>query len=103
LKLSSSNSLATKWCLEYKFELNVSKCKAITFSRRKNPIDHVYRIGEHELERVEEIKDLGVFAKNLLAENFPEKKFPTKDSSKVVICLRPNIPSEEYSGEECSP
>jgi Reverse transcriptase (RNA-dependent DNA polymerase) len=50
-----------KWCLENKFVLNVSKCKAITFGRRKNPIEHVYRIGEHELERVEEINDLGVF------------------------------------------
>jgi hypothetical protein len=45
-----------KWCLENQFELNVTKCKAITVSRRKNPIEHVYRIGEHELEGVEEIQ-----------------------------------------------
>jgi hypothetical protein len=31
------------------------------FQRRKNPIEHVYRIGKQELERFKEIKDLDVF------------------------------------------
>jgi Reverse transcriptase (RNA-dependent DNA polymerase) len=50
-----------EWCARNKFDLNVNKCKVITFSRGKTPIEHVYRIGGNELERVVEIKDLGVY------------------------------------------
>jgi hypothetical protein len=49
-----------EWCLRNKFDLNVNKCKTITFSRLKNPIKHDYRIGGHRLEHFEEYKDLGV-------------------------------------------
>jgi hypothetical protein len=41
-------------CSRIKFGLNAAKCKSNSF----NGFD--YRIGGHELERVEEIKDLGV-------------------------------------------
>jgi hypothetical protein len=39
----------------------VGKCRSITFSRCNSPIEHVYRIGGHELELVDQIKDLEVF------------------------------------------
>lgn len=52
------------WCLENKFHLNVNKCKVITFTRSKSHIEHAYRIGGHELERVDEARDLGVYLDN---------------------------------------
>jgi Reverse transcriptase (RNA-dependent DNA polymerase) len=50
-----------EWCSSNKFDLNAAKCKTISFRRNKKPIDFVYHIGGHNLERVNEIKDLGVF------------------------------------------
>jgi hypothetical protein len=61
LRFQSDLDRLQDWCQTNKFDLNVGKCKTITFSRCKKPIEYVYRIGGHELERVEEIKDLGVY------------------------------------------
>jgi hypothetical protein len=48
-----------EWCSGRKFGLNAAKCKSSYFNRNKKPIGFDYRIGGHELEHVEEIKDLG--------------------------------------------
>jgi hypothetical protein len=44
-----------EWCSSNKFELIAAKCKTISFRRNKKPIDFVYHIGGHNLERVNEI------------------------------------------------
>jgi hypothetical protein len=54
-KLQSDVDRLQEWCVKNKFDLNVEKCKAISFSRSKQPMEFTYRIGGHELERVEEI------------------------------------------------
>lgn len=50
----------SKWCLLNRMELNSSKCKIITFSRKKSPILHPYFISRSPLLRVNLINDLGV-------------------------------------------
>lgn len=41
-------------------ELNVNKSKSITFFKNKSPINFVYNINNTPMEKVEQIKDLGV-------------------------------------------
>jgi hypothetical protein len=49
-----------EWCRSNKFDLNAGKCKSISFRRNMRPIEFVYSINGKALERVNEIKDLGV-------------------------------------------
>jgi hypothetical protein len=49
-----------EWCRSNKFDLNAGKCKSISFRRNMQPIEFVYSINGTVLERVDEIKDLGV-------------------------------------------
>ena len=49
-----------EWSSAWKLQLNPTKCKAITFTLRKKPIVSTYSINQTALERVSEIRDLGV-------------------------------------------
>jgi hypothetical protein len=48
------------WCQLNRLPLNIDKCQYIRFSRNKSPIQFSYSIDGRNLERVEEIRDLGV-------------------------------------------
>lgn len=50
----------SKWCDNNLLQLNISKCKIITFSRVNNPLIFTYKINDIPLERTECINDLGV-------------------------------------------
>jgi hypothetical protein len=50
----------SEWCRSNKFDPNAGKCKSISFSRNMRPIEFIYSINGTALERVDEIKDLGV-------------------------------------------
>jgi hypothetical protein len=49
-----------EWCRSNKFELYADNYKSISFRRSMWPIEFVYSINGTALERVDEIKDLGV-------------------------------------------
>jgi hypothetical protein len=49
-----------EWCRSKKFDLNAGKCKSIFLRRNMRLIEFVYSINGTTLERVDEIKDLGV-------------------------------------------
>lgn len=49
-----------KWTKENKLHLNLSKCKVMSFFRKKECVEFLYSIGDHKLERVTTFKDLGV-------------------------------------------
>jgi Reverse transcriptase (RNA-dependent DNA polymerase) len=48
------------WCHNNKFNLNVAKCKYISFCRNTHPINYAYSINGNILDKVDEFKDLGV-------------------------------------------
>lgn len=48
------------WCSVNKLNLNLKKCKSMIFNRTKRPNQHDYTINDHNLEKINEIKDLGV-------------------------------------------
>jgi hypothetical protein len=49
-----------EWCRSNKFDLYAGNCKSISFRCSMRPIEFVYSINGTALERVDEIKDLGV-------------------------------------------
>lgn len=49
------------WCDQNKLQLNVAKCKIMSFTRKKEPTLHRYMLGLSALERVEVFRDLGVY------------------------------------------
>lgn len=48
------------WCQSNRLDLNVSKCYAMTYTRKKNAIHFDYNIHGIVLSRVTEIRDLGI-------------------------------------------
>ena len=55
-----------QWSEENRLPLNAKKCKIITFTRMRNPINVEYEIHEEKLERVNKIRDLGVLMEKKL-------------------------------------
>lgn len=49
-----------QWCKDNYLEVNLSKCKIITYTRKKTPIVFNYTINGTPIERVDIIRDLGV-------------------------------------------
>jgi hypothetical protein len=49
-----------EWCKANAIELNVGKCKSITFSRLRQSLEFFYMLGGIILGRIDSINDLGV-------------------------------------------
>ena len=62
IQLQEVINLVEEWCALNRLYLNVAKCKVMIFTRKVNGGIHFeYKIGAHILERVNLIKDLGVW------------------------------------------
>ena len=48
------------WSRESNMKFNASKCKVLTITRKKTPVNHEYHLGDVNIQRVQEEKDLGV-------------------------------------------
>ena len=59
-QLQSDLDNLSRWSADWKLRLNVSKCFAFTLSLKTSPVVHPYSIGGLVLERVAEVRDLGV-------------------------------------------
>lgn len=62
---SQINSLE-EWCNTFKLKLNESKCKVISYSRKKEPIIYKYQLNNQILNREYSTKDLGILFDNKL-------------------------------------
>ncbi|XP_048004850.1 uncharacterized protein LOC125240797 [Leguminivora glycinivorella] len=58
--LQESIDKVAEWSEINRLQLNVSKCKVISFSRSKTPVTYSYCLQSVSLERVRSIRDLGV-------------------------------------------
>jgi hypothetical protein len=68
-RLQSDLQRLSDWCRESGLMLNVSKCKFMSFTRRKTPLLGNYLINDASLERVSSICDLGVTLDETLSFN----------------------------------
>ncbi len=57
------------WSKQSNIDFNASKCKVLTISRRKSPIETKYYLGANELLRVDSETDLGVTVTRKLSWN----------------------------------
>lgn len=48
------------WCKSNKLEMNVTKCKVVTYTRKVNPVEFSYTFNNTELIRSQTTKDLGI-------------------------------------------
>jgi hypothetical protein len=60
LKIQSDLNKLSEWCDRNPLLLNVGKCKTITFSRSRHPVEFSYILGGTVLDWVSFINDLGV-------------------------------------------
>lgn len=67
--LQKDISSLSDWCKVWKLDLNISKCNIITFTNKKKYLCHVYKLNDSNLERVNEIRDLGVIISSSLSFN----------------------------------
>ena len=62
VKFQCDLSKVYEWSLTWRINLHFDKCFSICFSnRRSNKITYLYKFGNHAIESVQKIKDLGVF------------------------------------------
>ena len=59
-KLQQALTNLDSWSLHNNINFNVSKCKVLIVTRKKNPVRYDYHLGHVYLQRVNEEKDLGV-------------------------------------------
>ena len=60
-RLQHNLNLVLDWCKRNSLSLNIQKCKAMTYTRKKSPVLFNYSIDGVELEKVRLIKDLGIY------------------------------------------
>lgn len=60
LMLQGAINNFTDWCNDNGLECNRSKCKIMTFTKKKAPIVYDYKMHGHSIERVNKIRDLDV-------------------------------------------
>ena len=76
------------WSKESNINFNQSKCKALTISRRKQPIVLNYHLGSAELIRVDSEVDLGITVTSNLSWNRHITKLVTKANSTLGLLRR---------------
>lgn len=79
---------AFEWCSLNGMELNIKKCKVMSYSRRKNPIVSSYFIDECLLDRVDTFNDLGVLFDVKLSFNSHIDVITSKARSRLGLIKR---------------
>jgi len=78
----------SNWCGKNKLYLNVSKCKIITFTRKCVSLINKYFLNGIELERVNQVKDLGVYLDSSLSFNDHHVHIQNRASSMLGFIMR---------------
>lgn len=78
----------SNWCDNNKLYLNVSKCKIITFTRKRVSILNKYFLNGIELERVNLVKDLGIYLDSSLSFNDHHVHIQNRASSMLGFIMR---------------
>lgn len=67
IALQNTLSRLDEWTKRNNICFNASKCKALTVTRKRNPLTHNYSLNQVRLEHVSEEKDLGVIITSTLS------------------------------------
>lgn len=80
-----------KWCDNNGLEVNTSKCKIMTFTTKKKPLLHEYKINNYVIDRVEEIRDLGVIMDKKLSF-VPHIQYVTTKAKAILQFVKRQAP-----------
>ncbi|GBN56344.1 hypothetical protein AVEN_11434-1 [Araneus ventricosus] len=58
--LQSDLDCLFKWCTVNKLHLNIEKCSILSYTRKSQPLNHVYKINDLVLSRSDSVTDLGI-------------------------------------------
>lgn len=59
-KLQADIESIVLWCHNNKLNLNIDKCKVMTYTNKSNSIEYTYKINETNINRCNKFKDLGI-------------------------------------------
>lgn len=76
------------WCEDNDFGVNRKKCHIITFTRKVSPIIYDYKIGDETIDRVHQIRDLGVILDEKLNLNSHREFIISKSKSALQFVKR---------------
>lgn len=88
IHLQEDLNALNEYCLDNKLFLNVSKCCIISFSRKKTTIQYDYTINNSILNRVTEVRDLGVFLDSKLLFRSHFEKITAKAYKMLGFLIR---------------
>lgn len=88
LELQEDINRVTEWCRVNYMKLNVAKCKIMTVSRKKANVVFNYTIDNEPLERVNMIKDLGVYIDNELQFHYHIEFIRNKSMKMLGFVIR---------------
>ena len=91
-QLQEALSCADVWSKDNNINFNPSKCKILTFSRRKTPFLFEYYLGSSELKRVNDEVDLGITVTSNLSWTTHINKIKVK-TNRLLGLLRRTCPS----------
>ena len=77
-----------QWCDENGMTVNAKKCKIMTFSHKRSPINAVYTIKGEQIERVYEMRDLGVIMDSKLSFNSHREYAKKKADARLAFVKR---------------
>lgn len=80
-----------EYCLRNKLDLNAMKCSCITFSRKSCKMLYNYALKGHQLQRVNEMKDLGVIMDSKLLFNKHIDDMVSKASKALGFIMRSSV------------
>ena len=87
-KLQQDIGRLTFWCRENNLELNVQKCKVVSYTEKRNATLFEYKINNVSLERIDCISDLGVMFDSKLSFRYHIAEIISKASRRVGFVLR---------------
>ena len=73
---------------ESNMKFNASKCKVLTITRKKTPVNHEYDLGDVNIQRVQEEKDLDVTITRNLTWDSHEKRIALKANRMLGLLTR---------------
>ena len=88
VELQNQLNLLSMWCEENRLELNIQKCKVVTYTHKRLPIEHRYALNDTVIARVSAITDLGVTFDSQLSFRSHISEIVTKASQRAGFIIR---------------
>lgn len=66
------------WCAKWRLDINETKCKVLSVTKRQNPVVFEYHINGTPIDKVDTFKDLGIYIQSNVSWNIQVKTITAK-------------------------